>query len=216
MIRTHSARAPAAPRALVAALIVALSGSLLTGCEAILVGAAVMGTGMVVTDRRSPGIQLEDQNITNKASTRAKELATLGRINVSSYNRLVLITGEVPTESDKAGVERAVAGVENVRGIVNELAVMPNVGATTWSSDSVLLGKIKASFVDAKDLQTNAFRVIVERGNVYLMGRVTQREADRATEIARSVSGAQKVVQVFEILTEEELAALGKAAQPKQ
>lgn len=216
MTRLQSARAPAAPRVLAAALLVALSTSLLSGCEAILVGAAVMGTGMVVTDRRSPGIQLEDQNIANKASTRVRELATLGRVNVSSYNRLVLITGEVPTENDKAAVERAVAGVENVRGTVNELAVMPNVGASTWSSDSVLLGKIKASLVDAKDLHANAFRVIVERGNVYLMGRVTEREANRAADIARSVSGVQKVIKVFEILTEEELAALGKAAQPKQ
>ncbi len=215
MTRLLFARPRAAPRAVTAALLLALSGTLLTGCEAILVGAAVMGTGMVVTDRRSAGIQVEDQNIANKASTRVKELATLGRINVSSFNRLVLITGEVPTENDKAAVERVVAGVENVRGIVNELAVMPNASASTWSSDSVLLGKIKASYVDAKDLQTNALRVIVERGNVYLMGRVTEREANRATDIARSVAGVKKVIQVFEILTEEELANLGKTAQPK-
>jgi osmotically-inducible protein OsmY len=200
----------------VTALLVALAAGSLTGCEALLVGGVVMGTGMVATDRRSPGIQLEDQNIANKASSRAKELATLGRVNVTSFNRLVLVTGEVPTESDKAAVEKAVAGVENVRGIFNELAVMPNASFGTWSNDSLLVGKVKASFVDAKDLQANAYRVVVERGIVYLMGRVTEREAGRATDIARAVPGVQRVIRLFEILTEEELAALGKTAQPKQ
>jgi osmotically-inducible protein OsmY len=188
--------------------------SLLTACEALLIGGAVVGTGMVMTDRRTPGIQLEDQTIANKASSRAKALATLGRINVSSFNRVVLLTGEVPTEADKAVVEQAVAAVENVRAVVNELAVTPNATFATWSSDAVLAGKVKASFVDAADLQANALRVVAERGIVYLMGRVTPREAARAAELARSVPGVQRVVTVFETISEAELAALEKSPPP--
>jgi osmotically-inducible protein OsmY len=188
--------------------------SLLTACEALLIGGAVVGTGMVMTDRRTPGIQLEDQTIANKASSRAKALATLGRINVSSFNRVVLLTGEVPTEADKAVVEQAVAAVENVRAVVNELAVTPNATFATWSSDAVLAGKVKASFVDAAELQANALRVVAERGIVYLMGRVTPREAARAAELARSVPGVQRVVTVFETISEAELAALEKSPPP--
>jgi osmotically-inducible protein OsmY len=188
--------------------------SLLTACEALLIGGAVVGTGIVMTDRRTPGIQLEDQTIANKASSRAKALATLGRINVSSFNRVVLLTGEVPTEADRAVVEQAVAAVENVRAVVNELAVTPNATFATWSSDAVLAGKVKASFVDAADLQANALRVVAERGIVYLMGRVTPREAARAAELARSVPGVQRVVTVFETISEAELAALEKSPPP--
>lgn len=193
-------------------LLVLAAAGLLTACEALLIGGAVVGTGMVMTDRRTPGIQLEDQTIANKAASRVKALATLGRINVSSFNRVVLLTGEVPTEADKAAVEQAVAGVENVRAVVNELAVMPNASFATWSSDAVLAAKVKAAFVDADDLQANALRVVAERGIVYLMGRVTPHEATRAAEVARSVPGVQRVVTIFETLTEQELAAIEKSA----
>ena len=188
---------------------------LLAGCEVLLLGGAVVGTGLVATDRRTAGTQLEDESIALKAESRARALATLGRIDVTSYNRVALVTGEVPAEADKAAVEKAVAGVENVRSVVNELAVGPNASLGQRSSDSVLTGKVKASLVDAKDLQANAFRVVSERGIVYLMGRVTEREARRAAEVARGVSGVQKVVTVFEILTEAELAALQPKPAPK-
>lgn len=185
---------------------------LLAGCEVLLLGGAVVGTGLVATDRRTAGTQLEDESIALKAESRARALATLGRIDVTSYNRVALVTGEVPAEADKAAVEKAVAGVENVRSVVNELAVGPNASLGQRSSDSVLTGKVKASLVDAKDLQANAFRVVSERGIVYLMGRVTERESNRAADIARGVPGVQKVVKVFEVITEAELAEI----QPKQ
>ncbi len=172
----------------------------------------MVGGGLVAADRRTTGMQIEDESIEYKAGARARELATLGRISITSYNRLVLITGEVPGEAEKAAVEKAVAGVENVRGVVNELAVADNVTMGTRSSDTVLSAKVKATFVDAKDLQANAVKVVSERGIVYLMGRVTEREATRAADLARSVSGVQKVVRVFDILTEAELAALGQPA----
>jgi osmotically-inducible protein OsmY len=121
---------------------------------------------------------------------------------------VVLLTGEVPSDADKAAVERSVSRVDNVKSTVNELAVMGPTSMTARSNDTILSSKVKATFVDAKDLHANAFKVISERGTVYLMGRVTDREADRATELARSVSGVQRVVRVFEVITEAELADL--------
>jgi osmotically-inducible protein OsmY len=191
----------------IAFVAVAAAGAL-SGCAALLLGGAVVGTGVVVTDRRTPGIQLEDKAIEVKAESRAKELATLGRIVVTSYNRVALITGEVPGEAERAAVEKAVAAVENVRSVVNELAVMTNVGIGQRSSDSLLAAKVKASLVDAKEVAANAYRVHAERGIVYMMGRVTEKEAERAVEIARSVSGVVKVVKVLDIISEEELAAI--------
>jgi osmotically-inducible protein OsmY len=188
------------------------AAGVLAGCAPLVVGGVVVGGTMVATDRRTTGTQIEDQTIELKAADRVKALATLGHVNVVSYNRIALITGEVPTQADKERVGSAVAGVEGVRGIVNDLGIGGNSTLGSQSTDAVIGGKVKAMFVDAADLQANAFKVVVERAVVFLMGRVTQREADRATEIARSVSGVQKVVQVFEILTEQELAALGQAA----
>ena len=187
------------------------AAGVLAGCAPLVVGGVVVGGTMVATDRRTTGTQVEDQTIELKAADRVKALATLGHVNVVSYNRVALITGEVPSQADKERVGSAVAGVQNVRGIVNELGIGGNSSFGSQSNDAVIGGKVKASLVDAADLQANAFKVVVERAVVFLMGRVTQREADRATEIARSVSGVQKVVQVFEILTEQELAALGLA-----
>lgn len=184
------------------------SMTLLGGCAPLLLGGAVIGTGLVVTDRRTTGIQLEDKAIETKGEARAKELATLGRINVTSYNRNALITGEVPGETERAAVEKAVAGVENVRAVINELVIAPNLGVAQRTGDSLLGAKVKASLLDAKDVAANAFRVIAERGVVYLMGRVTEREAQKAVELARTVSGVVKVVRVLDLITEEELAAM--------
>jgi osmotically-inducible protein OsmY len=173
------------------------------------VGGAV-GTAAVVTDRRTAGTLLEDQNIELKSLTRIREsVGERGHINVTSYNRQVLLSGEVPNDADRGAVEQAIGRIEGVRTTVNELAVMGSSSLTARSNDAIVTSKVKASFIDAKDLQANAVKVVTERGVVYLMGRVTEREANRATEIARGVSGVQKVVRLFEILSEAELAALG-------
>jgi len=186
-----------------------LAAATLGGCAAVLVGGAV-GTAVVVTDRRTAGTQLEDQNIELKALTRIREtVGERGHLNVTSYNRQALITGEVPSEADRTAVEQAIARIEGVRSTVNELAVMGSTSMTARSNDTILTSKVKASFIDAKDLQSGALKVVTERGVVYLMGRVTEREATRASDLARGISGVQKVVRVFEILTEAELAALG-------
>jgi len=185
------------------------ASTLISACAPLLVGGAMVGSSLVATDRRTSGTQVEDQSIELKASRRVSEtIADRGHVNVTSYNRLVLISGEVPTEADKTSVEQAIARIDNVKTVVNELLVGTPSSFSTRSSDTLITSKVKASIVDAKDVQVNAFKVITERGNVYLMGRVTEREADRAAYISRGVSGVLKVVKVFEIVSEAELAGM--------
>jgi len=186
-----------------------LAAATLGGCAAVVVGGAV-GTALVVSDRRTAGVQLEDQNIELKSATRIREVVgERGHISVTSYGRMVLLTGEADSEADRKAVEQTISRIENVRSIVNELAVMGPTSLTARSNDAILTSQVKATYLDAKDLHANTIKVVTERGTVYLMGRVTEREATRASELARGVSGVQKVVKVFDILTEAELAALG-------
>jgi osmotically-inducible protein OsmY len=181
-------------------------GASLSACVPLVMGGAFVGSTMVATDRRTSGAQLEDEGIELRANNRiGQALSDQVHINVTSYNRQVLLTGEVPTATDKQKLDDLVLKVENVRSVVNEVAVLGTTSLSQRSSDTLVTGKVKASLVDARDLQSNVFKVVTERGAVYLMGRVSQREADRATELARNVSGVQKVVRVFEILTEDEL-----------
>ena len=177
----------------------------LSACAPLVVGGDVVGTMMAV-DRRTTGTQVEDEGIELRSANRLSELlGDRGHVNVTSFNRQVLLTGEVPSAQDRQRVEQVVLGVENVRSVVNDLAVMPPTSLGQRSNDTFITGKVRASLVDAKDLSASAFKVVTERNVVYLMGRVTPREAQRATEIARGVSGVSKVVRVFEMLTEEEL-----------
>ena len=194
----------------------ALAGTM-SACAPLIVGGAVVG-GLVATDRRTSGAQLEDEGIELRAASRVREaLGDRAHVNLTSYNRQVLLTGEVPSEQAKQQVEQIVSRVENVRAIVNELAVMGNSTLGQRSSDTLVTGKVRASLVDAKDLYANAFKVVTERGTTYLMGRVTQREADRATAIARTVGGVQKVVRIFELISEQELQQmLPQAPKPAQ
>ena len=169
------------------------------------VGGAVVGT-MMATDRRTAGSQIDDEGIKIRADNRIEEhLGDRVRVDVTSYNRQVLLTGEVPSARDKQLVEQVVSRVDNVRAIINEVAILGSSTLTQRSSDVFVTGKVKASLLDAKDLQFRAFKVVTERGVTYLMGRVTQREADLATQITRSTAGVQKVVRVLEIITEDEL-----------
>lgn len=192
------------------AVAAALFAGSLSGCAPLLVGAAAVGTGLVVTDRRTSGAQLDDEAIELRAALRLREqLGDQVHINVTSYNRQVLLTGETPTEAMKHQAEQIVARVDNVRSVVNEIGAMTPTTLPQRSGDVLITGKIRASLVDASDLQATAFKVVTERGSVYLMGRVTQREADRAASIAREVGGVQRVVRIFEIVTPEELRGMG-------
>ncbi len=196
-------------RPLVTLLAAVTLGSALSACAPVVIGAAV-GTGMLVaTDRRTSGTQLEDQTIELRAASRLSDRFGGGvRIAVTSFNRRVLLTGEVPSEAARTEAVKIVSGVENVKEIVDELAVMSSPSFTARQSDTLVTGRVKAALVDADDLSANAVKVVTERGTTYLMGRVTRREADRATEITRSISGVQRVVRVFEIISEEELRQL--------
>lgn len=193
-------------RPFVAAIAAALLGGALAGCAPLLVGGAAVGTALMVTDRRTSGAQIDDEAIELRSASRLREaFGDRAHINVNSYNRQVLLTGEVPSEAAKQQAEQIVGRVDNVRGIVNELAVMAPTTLPQRSGDTLITGKVRASFVDASDLQANAFRVVTERGSVYLMGRVSQREADRATSIARQIAGVQRVVRIFEVVDATDL-----------
>ncbi len=194
----------------VAALCLA-AATLLGGCAPVVVGGAMVGGAMMYADRRTAGAQVEDRNIELKSVGALGPIADRGHITVTSYNRVVLITGEVPTEADRVAAEQAIARIENVRGTINELAVMANSSLSSRSNDAYLVSKIKAAQIDASSWQANVVKVVVERGDAYLLGRVTQKEADSAAEVARGVEGVHKVIKVFEILTDAELSAL----QPK-
>jgi osmotically-inducible protein OsmY len=188
-------------------LAVAVAASL-QACAPLMVGGMVGGV-MVASDRRTSGIQLEDESIEIKAASRMREMiGSKAHINVTSFNRQVLLTGEVPSAADREYAGRLAGEVENVKTILNELVVAPISSLGDRSSDSLITAKVKAQMVDSKDIFANAYKIVTERSVVYLMGRVTQREADRATEVARQVSGVKKVVRSFEILTEAELNAL--------
>lgn len=194
--------------------------TVLAGCVPLVpfvVGGAMVGGALVATDRRTSGAQLEDEGIELRSNARIRE--TMGErvhVNVNSYNRQVLLTGEVPTTQDRQQIEQLVSKVENVRSIVNELGVLGNSTLPQRSSDSLVTGKVKAGLVDAKDLYANAFKIVTERGTTYIMGRVSKREADRATEIARSTVGVQRLVRVLEIISEEELQQLVPKPQPPE
>ena len=200
-------RHPLVTTVLVGALAAGTLASL-QGCIALLGAGAVAG-GLSLNDRRTGGAQIEDQAIELKAGGRIREtIGDKGHVNVTSYNRIALLTGEVPADSDKAAAEKAVASIEGVTNVVNELEVGPNSALTTRSSDTVITTRVKTALIDAKDLQSGAIKVVTERGNVYLMGRVTEREATRAADVARAQPSVLKVVRVFEILSEEQLGNL--------
>jgi osmotically-inducible protein OsmY len=200
------ARARAGSLMLVA---IAASTVVLGGCVPLVIGGAMVGGSMVAIDRRSSGTQLDDQSIELKAVNRiADAVGDRGHAIATSYNRVVLLSGEVPTLGDKVKIEQNVTGIEGVTSVVNELLVGPSSSLSERSNDTVITGKVKAAFLDAKDLQANVFKVVTERGVVYLMGVVSEREATRAAEVARGVGGVQKVVRVFQVVSESDLANL--------
>ena len=185
-----------------------LLGSL-TGCVPLVIGGAAAGGSLVATDRRTSGALLEDEGIELRGASRIRgNLGDRAHVNLTSYNRQVLLTGEVPTAQDKELVEQTVSRVENVVSVVNELAVIGNSSLAQRSSDVLVTGRVKAMLIDAPDLFANSFKVVTERGTTFLMGRVTQREAERGTNVVRTTPGVQKVVRIFEIISEDELARM--------
>ena len=187
-----------------------LLGAAISGCAPLIIGGAA-GTVLVATDRRTAGTQLEDETIELRAKSNVRDqLGTRVRVDVNSYNRMVLLTGEVASAADKQAVERIASGVQNVRSVVNELAVLSTPSLWDRSNDVLITGKVKAAFID-KNVPVTAVKVTTERSVVYLMGRVTAKESELATDAARSVSGVQRVVRMFEIISQQELDRLQQA-----
>ena len=183
---------------LVLALLIA--APLVNGCAPLVVGGAA-ATGVVMAeDRRTVGTITEDQAIELKASNRISDRNKNGHVNVTSYNRMVLLTGEVPDAAAKAAAEKAAQAVENVRGVHNELVVGPNSALSARANDTYLTSVVKARFVDGQRFSPVHVKVVTESGVVYLIGLVTRKEADAAAEIARTTRGVHRVVRVFEYL----------------
>jgi osmotically-inducible protein OsmY len=183
-------------------LLLILCIPVLSGC-ALLVAAGVatgVGTGVAMSnDRRTSGIFVEDEGIEMKSGRRISEkYGSNVHINVTSYNRNVLLTGEAPSDAAKADIGNLVKGVENVRNVINEISVGPTSTYGSRSSDTLITSKVKGRFIDVGKFQVNHVKVITENGVVYLLGLVNRKEADNAVEIAGSTSGVRKVVKVFE------------------
>jgi osmotically-inducible protein OsmY len=192
--------APLIRSAATASLVLALA-LMLNACVPLLIGGAVVGTAAVATDRRSAGAQLDDEVIEDKTALAITEKYKSDvHVNVTSFNGIVLLTGEVPSESVKSELERMVRANPKVRGVQNELAVRPVTDIQVRSNDTLITSKVKARFVEAAKFQINYVKVVTENGTVYLMGMVRREEADAAVEIARTTSGVQRVVKVFEYI----------------
>ena len=172
----------------------------LSGCRAVAVGGAAAPGVIMAEDRRTVGTFTEDQGIELKAASRIDEKVKDGHINVTSYNRTVLLTGEVPAEAAKTDAERIARAVDNVRNVHNELQVAGNSSLQARTNDTVLTSKVKARFLDAGKFSPLHVKVVTENGTVYLLGMVKRQEAADATEVARTTGGVRKVVRVFEYL----------------
>lgn len=191
-------------RTLLLGLLAAGTLPLLQGCFPV-VATGVASGAMMIADRRTSGIYVEDEGIEWKGANRLREhFGTLNHINVTSYNRNVLLTGEVQNENVRAEAERLVAGIENVRGIINELSIGAPSSMTARANDGLITSNVKARFVDGQHFAANHVKVVTEANVVFLMGLVTRTEADAASEIARTSQGVRKVVRVFEYISEED------------
>jgi osmotically-inducible protein OsmY len=181
-------------------LLLALLMPALQGCFPVVAGG--VGAGVVMaTDRRTSGIFIEDQGIELKAQNRVSEkLKDQVHLNVTSFNLSALMTGEAPNEALRTEAENIVKTVPNVRQVFNEIAIAPASSYSARSSDSYITTKVKARMVDANKFNANHVKVVTEASTVYLLGLVTHKEAEDATEIARTTSGVMKVVKLFEYL----------------
>ena len=186
------------------------------GCIPVIVGGTGMAVAMV-SDRRSSGTYVEDEGIEWKANKWvADRLGDKVHLNATAFNRKLLLTGEAFNEESREEAGRIAATVETVREVVNELRVAPTSSLSARANDSYISSKVKARFVDQKDFHIQQVKVVTEAGTTYLLGLVSQREGDAATEIARTTKGVQKVVRVFEYISDEEARRLDGAAASTQ
>jgi osmotically-inducible protein OsmY len=201
-------------------LVMLLSASLLAAaCIPLLIGgAAVGGAAALSSDRRTTGIQLEDEAIERRLNRAIYGSFKDGEISVyvTSYNRKVLLAGQVISERIYQEVEKIAREGESVREVVNELQVRELSPATVRNNDIAITGKVRTAFIDAKNVPFGVIKVTTERGVVYLLGRVTQAEGDTAAQAAARVSGVNKVVKVFDYVTPEEVAGTQSSGSGQQ
>lgn len=205
------------PRRLSQSLLVAciplVSLGALSGCAPLVVGGAAATTAVVATDRRTAGEQVEDQAIEMKVGAEMRKLVgEKGRVNTVSYAGQVLLIGDVPTEQDKQRAEELASKVEKVKRVYNQLRVGEITPMSVRTNDSWLSTKVTTTLINTKDVPTRTIVVTTERGIVYLLGRVTEAEAERAGKAASGVGGVNKVVKLFEIVSPESIRADGTAA----
>ena len=185
---------------ILATTLISLSLPALQGC----VPAVATGVGagaLMIVDRRPGETYLADEAIEIRSLNRINEkFGDKVHVNVTSYNMKVLLTGEVPDAGIKADLEKAIAGVTNVKGITNEVQIAGISSFSARSNDTYITSKVKARFIDANKFQVNHVKVVTEAGTVYLLGLVTRKEGDDAAEIARTTAGVKKVVRVFEYI----------------
>ena len=175
--------------------------TLLAGCAPILVAGAVGGAALVATDRRSTGAQVDDEAIELKISNNVGTgFGDRVHVNVTSFNGIVLLTGEVPTPDLVASIEQIARTTPKVRRVVDELAVIPVTDLNARTNDTYITSKVKARFVEANKFAPNHVKVVTERQIVYLMGLVTHAEADTAAQLAATTSGVTRVVKLFEYI----------------
>jgi osmotically-inducible protein OsmY len=184
----------------------------LQGCLLAVAGAAG-GGALVATDRRTLGAQTEDREIQVKALSQINDnVPDASHVNVAVFNRRVLITGEVPSDTYKQKAEAVVRNINNVNAIVNELAVAPASSFSSRTNDTYLEGRVKSALIAEKGISANYFKVVSERSNIYLMGLVTVDEGNRGTDVASRVPGVEQVVKVFQYIQPQEAAAANAAA----
>jgi len=201
-------------RAIGWAVLAAAAISTLDGCVVLGVGAAA-GGAVVATDRRSVGIQLEDQRIESRVSKALSDNIPEGAmlIDVNSYNRKVLLAGEVKTAEQRALAEQAASKVENVREVVNELVLGDQATLGDRTDDTLLAGKVKAALLGTEGLPAGVVKTNVNRSVVYLLGKVTPAEGEIAAKAASRVSGVRRVVKLFDLITDQEVQAIKKNQQ---
>jgi osmotically-inducible protein OsmY len=181
------------------------SALLLSGCAPLVVGGAAAGAAVVVTDRRTSGTQLEDQNISFKVESQmSQKFGDTARVNASTYEGVVLLTGDVPNEAAKSQATSLAQGVENVKKVVNQLSVGPVASFSTRSNDTWLGSKVRTELLNTKYVPSGTISVTVDKGVVYLQGKVTQAEGEYAANAAAGVSGVTKVVKLFDTISREE------------
>ena len=194
-------------------VVAGLAVAMLVGCVVPLIGAAAIGGTVVATDRRSVGIQLEDQKIESRVNAALVDNIpkTAMNINVTSYNRKVLLAGQVKAAEQRALAESVARKVENVREVVNELTVGETATLGDRTDDTLLAGKVKTALLSADGVPTGVVETTVEQGVVYLLGKVSPSEGDAAAKAASRVSGVRRVVKLFDLITDQEVAAIKKS-----